>query len=413
MSSIVIMAGGTGGHVFPGLAVADELSSRGWTVNWFGTADKMEAATVPKYGYPIHFIDIAGVRGKGLTHKLMTPFKLVKAVIASRRLLKKLKPKVVLGMGGYASGPGAIAAYTLGIPLVLHEQNAIFGLTNRYLSKLAALVLCGFNMQINRDHNKAPASALFVGNPIRRVFADIPEKVRQSDANDKCEAINILIVGGSLGALALNQIVPKVLKDISSAKVLNVWHQSGKGKAEPVKEAYQALFAQPLLKDTEDFASAGNASEAGVQVRVSEFIDKVESAYAWADIVICRAGALTVAEVSAAGRVAVFVPLPIAVDDHQTFNAQNLSEQGAAILIQQHDLAEQLPVHLHRLVAEPSVRYEIARKAKSLAQMNATRDVADYCASLIGNGMALNNSANDLNKVSKINKKESTTNEQD
>ena len=377
MPSIVIMAGGTGGHVFPGLAVAQELEQRKWQINWFGTADKMEAQIVPKFGYDIHFLDIAGLRGKGLLVKLTTPFKLLKAIFAARRILKKLKPDVVLGMGGYASGPGGIAAYTLGIPIVLHEQNAVFGLTNRYLAKIASLVLCGFDTSVNPQLSKAPKTSVYVGNPIREGFNHITPK-----ASVQSQALNVLIVGGSLGALALNQIVPKVLKEMSGEHEFNVWHQTGATKSAPVNDDY-AEYANIVAKHTNE-QDESVQSKAKPQVMVTEFIEDVEQAYEWADVVICRAGALTVAEVAAAGRVAIFVPLPIAVDDHQTQNAENLAKQGAAIVIQQPELESTLKQSLTRLFTENDYRENMAQKAKKLSQPEATQKVADYCASLIG-----------------------------
>ena len=366
MPKIVIMAGGTGGHVFPGLAVAQELKQRNWQVDWFGTADKMEAQVVPKFGFDIHFLKIAGFRGKGLWQKFTIPFKLLGAVFAARKILKALKPNLVLGMGGYASGPGGIAAYTLGIPIILHEQNAVFGATNRYLAKIASLTLCGFDTRINPQLSKAPKHTVFVGNPIRSGFMDIPAIDSQRE-NKR----NILIVGGSLGALALNQIVPKVLIELAKNHEFNVWHQSGVNKSEPVEQAYRSL-------------SQADASSESSTIKISEFIDDVEQAYAWADIVICRAGALTVAEVSAAGRVAIFVPLPIAVDDHQTQNAENLAQQDAAIVIQQGQLEAHLANALIPLLTDTEYRESMANKAKTLSQAEATQKVADYCSSLIG-----------------------------
>jgi UDP-N-acetylglucosamine--N-acetylmuramyl-(pentapeptide) pyrophosphoryl-undecaprenol N-acetylglucosamine transferase len=311
---------------------------------------------VPKHGYPIHFIRIAGLRGKGLLRKLTMPFTLFKAVWQSRNKLKALSPDVVLGMGGYASGPGGLAAYTLGIPIVLHEQNAVFGLTNRYLAKIADTVLCGFDTSRNRIKSKAPDGALYVGNPIRSGFNQIPNIATHSE-----ESKNILIVGGSLGALALNQIVPPILLHLREQFALNIWHQTGAGKDEPVIKAY---------------AQSDN-------VRITEFIDEVESAYDWADIVICRAGALTVAEVAAAGRVAIFVPLPIAVDDHQTLNADNLASQGAAYLIQQSELEAKLADTLSTLLREPSTLRAMANKAKASSLANASEVVARYCQQLV------------------------------
>jgi UDP-N-acetylglucosamine--N-acetylmuramyl-(pentapeptide) pyrophosphoryl-undecaprenol N-acetylglucosamine transferase len=356
MSKIVIMAGGTGGHVFPGLAVAEILASKGWSIDWFGTAEKMEAQLVPKHGFNIHFIDIAGLRNKGWLRKLTMPVVLFKALLQARKKLKQLRPDVVLGMGGYASGPGGLAAYTLGIPLVVHEQNAVFGLTNRYLAKVADKVLCGFDVSLNKARSKAPSNTIFVGNPIRKGFAHIP-----AITSHQSENTNILIVGGSLGALALNEIVPSILLDLRKQHAISIWHQTGKDKLAPVELAY---------KDQDD-------------VITTEFIEDVESAYAWADIVICRAGALTVSEVSSAGRVAVFVPLPIAVDDHQTQNAENLARQNAAVLIRQSELKQNLADTLGRLLNDKVGVQEMGAKAKQLSLSDAGDAVAEHCISLV------------------------------
>ena len=369
MPSIVIMAGGTGGHVFPGLAVANELAKRQWQIDWFGTAEKMEAQLVPKHGFDIHFLKIAGVRGKGLVRKLMTPFSLFKAVMSARALLKNLKPDVVLGMGGYVSGPGGIAAYTMGIPIVLHEQNAVFGLTNRVLAKLATTVLSGFDTTKNLTQSKAPKHTIVVGNPIREGFNDIaPLSVPHAGQGNSTQHLNILVIGGSLGALALNETLPDILCRQHNNTPLNVTHQTGKGKHQAVQTAYDSYFsANPQTQEQEGVFS------------IVEFIDDMEAAYAWADILICRAGALTVAEVAASGRAAIFVPLPIAVDDHQTVNAESLSKHDAAIVIQQNTLAQTLPEALAKLCGDHDYRQNMATKAKSLSYPNAAEQVANHC----------------------------------
>nr|WP_136250325.1 undecaprenyldiphospho-muramoylpentapeptide beta-N-acetylglucosaminyltransferase [Ningiella ruwaisensis] len=357
--TIVIMAGGTGGHVFPGLAVADELSARGWQIEWFGTEDKMEAQAVPKHGYRIHFLPISGLRGKGIVRKLIMPFMLLKAVLKARQILKQLKADLVLGMGGYASGPGGIAAYTLRLPLVLHEQNAVFGMTNRYLSKIADEVLCGFDVSINQAQSKAPKRCRFVGNPIRASFSEVSELSIRKHTSRK--PVNILVVGGSLGALALNEQLPQIFTDQHAHTPLAIKHQSGKGKSQALIERYQSL---------------------GLDAEVLEFIEDVQAAYDWADLVICRAGALTVAEVAAAGRPAIFVPLPIAVDDHQSMNANYLVMQEAAFVVQQKQLKQELPMHLKILCENEALRNDMAKKARSLAKMDAAKHVADLCESL-------------------------------
>jgi len=350
---LIIMAGGTGGHVFPGLAVAKQMNKQGWHIEWIGTRDKMEADLVPKHGFNINFIDIGGVRGKSILTKLLTPFKLLSALVQSLRLLRRIKPNAVLGMGGYASGPGGIAAWLLRIPLVIHEQNAVFGMTNHYLAKVAKHTLTGFDLSTTMASTKItkslPTNMIYVGNPIREAFFNIPAKSNV----DASASVNILIVGGSLGALALNQSVPKALQMLAKELKIKVKHQSGKNKQEQVKIDYQSMS----------------------NVEVIEFIDNMEAAFSWADIIICRAGALTVAEVAGAGRVALFVPLPIAVDDHQTANAKYLSDKGAAILIPQPELDTSLLTHLHELCASSSIRNGIASKAKACANTHATSQV--------------------------------------
>lgn len=351
MPRLLIMAGGTGGHVFPGLAVAKHMKSLDWQVDWMGTADKMEADIVPKHGYCIHFINISGLRGKGFRTKLKTPFRLLNAFLQARTIIKLLKPDAVLGMGGYASGPGGLAAYTLGIPIVVHEQNAVFGMTNKYLSKLAAFTLTGFDLRCSKQGANHKKNLHFVGNPIREGFFAIEEN--QINAN---QATNILIVGGSLGALALNQKVPPVLKKLILKFKLAVKHQSGQGKQDEVLKAYSDL----------------------PNCEVIEFIDDMEAVFAWADIIICRSGALTVAEVAGAGRAAIFVPLPIAVDDHQTANAKSLSDNQAAILLPQSDIEEKLKEHLLALCEHPNHRIQMGKNAHHLAPRNATYKVAEF-----------------------------------
>lgn len=354
----LIMAGGTGGHVFPGLAVALELKSSGWSIDWLGTADRMEATLVPKYQIPIHFIKISGARGKSLVAKLLIPFKLMFALMQSVLVIHKLKPDVVIGMGGYASGPGALAAKLMGVPLVIHEQNAVFGMTNKYLSKIAKLVLTGFDVSEQANTLGIQHKTYFIGNPIRPEFNHIPLKQTTSES----AAVNILIVGGSLGALALNQVLPNVLMDLNTQSQICIVHQTGKGKFEAVKEAY---------KTTQN-------------VKIEEFIDDMPSALEWSDIVICRAGALTVAEVAASGRVGVFVPLPIAVDDHQTKNAESLVIHSAAVIVQQNALAGELSSVLVDLIDNHEKRSSMAETAKNVAKPDATNQAIHLIYQAIG-----------------------------
>ncbi len=359
--TMLIMAGGTGGHVFPGIAVADELSKREWKIHWLGTAARMEAQIVPKAGYPISFIDVAGVRGNGFVRLAKAPFQIIKAILQARKVLKSVDPQVVLGMGGFASGPGGIAAWLRGIPVVLHEQNALPGMTNKILAKVANKVLTGFANTFPKQ-NEQTDKYQWVGNPVRKDFATINRK-SHTDLAER-EHINLLIVGGSLGAKALNDGVPNSIRGLSG---LNIHHQCGKGHLQAVEENYASLL------------SANNT------VQVMEFIDDMANAYQWADMVICRAGALTVAEVAMAGVPAVFVPLPHAVDDHQTKNAETLSNVGAAYLLTQNELAQnKLNTLLEKLLTSPEQLVKMGMAAKTLAKPDATKTVADICESIAG-----------------------------
>ncbi|MEP4888509.1 MAG: undecaprenyldiphospho-muramoylpentapeptide beta-N-acetylglucosaminyltransferase [Aliiglaciecola sp.] len=353
--TILIMAGGTGGHVFPGIAVAKELQQRNWRIHWLGTAARMEADIVPKAGFEISFIDVAGVRGNGIVRLLKAPFQIIHSVYQALQVIKQTKPDVVLGMGGFASGPGGIAAWLRGVPLVVHEQNALPGLTNKVLAKLAKRVLTGFNQAFGEQSEK---KYNWVGNPVRSDFANLPEK---QTSDDTC---NILIVGGSLGASALNTYVPPALAGIDNVQVR---HQTGKGHQQAVVDTYQQVWPD------------------SANWQVSEFIDDMAEAYAWADVVICRAGALTVAEVAMVGVAAIFVPLPHAVDDHQTMNARALVDHHAAVLLPQPQLEEGgLKVIIQQLVNDGKSRVIMGQKAKALAKPQATKTVSDICATLGG-----------------------------
>jgi UDP-N-acetylglucosamine--N-acetylmuramyl-(pentapeptide) pyrophosphoryl-undecaprenol N-acetylglucosamine transferase len=350
---LLVMAGGTGGHVFPGLAVADHLTKHGWQVQWLGTANRMEAQLVPKHGYKIDFIDVAGVRGNGIIRLLKAPFQIIKSFFQARKVIKQFSPNVVLGMGGFASGPGGIAAWSSGIPLVLHEQNAVPGLTNKILAKFAQQVLTGFNQTFPAQLKATESKYLWVGNPVREAFNVIAAKL-QTDS-----PIRILVVGGSLGAQVLNQEVPKALVNLANYEVR---HQCGAGHMIQVEQAYKEQIGDKA------------------QWYVEEFITDVSAAFCWADIVICRAGALTVAEISAAGRASIFVPLPHAVDDHQTKNARALADIGAALLCPQQNLLKgELVELLQSLFASPNRLVKMGNLARTLAKHDATEKVAAYC----------------------------------
>ena len=351
---IVIMAGGTGGHVFPGLAVAHRLQADDWQVHWLGTPDRMEAELVPAHGFPIEFINIRGLRNHGLVRKLLAPSQIIKAILQALVILRRIKPDVVLGMGGYAAGPGGVAAKLLGIPLVLHEQNAAAGLTNRLLAKIASRILMGFEGAFPLTERSR-----VVGNPVRDEFLQLaqqPLKHYQAGA-----VLKILIVGGSLGARALNQVVPNALAKLNKVEIR---HQSGKGNASQVTDLYQSLGV--------------------TTVTVSEFISDMSAAYDWADLLICRAGALTVAEVAAASIPAVFVPLPHAVDDHQTRNAESLTSRGAAVLMPQKEMtADKLAALIAQWQSDPRQLQKMAQLSRAAAILNATDRVVSECKALI------------------------------
>ncbi|MEA9391784.1 undecaprenyldiphospho-muramoylpentapeptide beta-N-acetylglucosaminyltransferase [Acerihabitans sp. TG2] len=299
---LMVMAGGTGGHVFPGLAVAHYLMAQGWQVGWLGTADRMEADLVPKNGIEINFIKISGLRGKGLRAQLAAPVRIWRAVRQAKAIIRAFQPDVVLGMGGYVSGPGGLAAWLCGVPIVLHEQNGIAGLTNRWLAKIAKKVLQAFP--------GAFANAEVVGNPVRTDVLALPlPAVRLAGRQGP---VRVLVIGGSQGARILNQTMPGVAARLGER--ITLWHQVGKGALDTVNQAY---------------AAAGQGGH-----NVTEFIEDMAQAYAWADVVVCRAGALTVSEIAAAGLPAIFVPFQHK-DRQQYWNAKPLEQAGAARIIEQ------------------------------------------------------------------------------
>ena len=354
--TLLVMAGGTGGHIFPGIAVAEHLQAQGWNVHWLGTAKRMEASLVPEHGFEISFINIAGLRNKSWPELIKFPFKLMQSVVQSMRVIYRVKPDVVLGMGGYASAPGGFAAWLMSKPLVLHEQNAVAGMTNRFLARLASKVLSAFPGAFRKGINYQ-----VVGNPLRKAITNIESNIPSQPSTSK----RVLVVGGSLGAQVLNTVVPQTMNQIK-VQNLNVWHQTGKGNKETVTASYQ---------------NYGLDEE---QIKVSEFIDDMAEAYSWADVVICRAGALTVSELAMAGKPAVFIPLPHAVDDHQTKNANYLVGKGAAKLIAQKDFTgTTLAQTLNSLFISDSVLQSMSRAAHNAAHVNATKAVAEVCKELL------------------------------
>lgn len=350
--NLLVMAGGTGGHVFPGLAVADKLKQQGWQVRWLGTADRMEAQLVPEHGYEIDFIDIAGVRGNGLKRLLLAPFKIIKSILQARAVLKKNNIKLVLGMGGFASGPGGIAAWSMGIPVILHEQNAAAGLTNRILSRFSKKVLMGFPNAF-QSHK-----AELVGNPVRENLIKLPEKT----ISESSAPLKALVVGGSLGAKVLNDLLPNVLANFSDSQI-SIIHQTGKQHYQSVVNAYQ---------------------ENKVSADVRAFISDMDEVYKWADVIICRAGALTVSEIAVVGLPAIFIPLPHAVDDHQTKNTQQLVDLQAALLIPQKELNKQLlSDYLQKFSQNRELLKNMSENCKKAAIVDATQRVAHICQELV------------------------------
>ena len=347
---VLIMAGGTGGHVFPALAVADELRARGVPVVWLGTHKGIEARVVKKAGYQIEWLSITGLRGKSTATLLLAPVRLVIACSQAFKVLWQRKPCAVLGMGGFTAGPGGLMAWLMRKPLVIHEQNAVAGLTNRILARLAGNVLEAFPHTFKR---KTQA----VGNPVRTDIQQLTEPRTRLASHDG--ALRVLVIGGSLGAVRLNQIVPEAIAKIASEARPQIWHQTGLANLELAQQGY---------------------NEHGVEARVDAFIDDMAEAYNWADLVICRAGAMTIFELAAAGVGAILIPYPYAVDDHQTANANYLVDAGAAILKQQSELSsEWLSDTIVKLTQQRDSLVNMAVAARSMAKPNAAVQVADCC----------------------------------
>ena len=351
---VLIMAGGTGGHVFPALAVARDLMGQGAEVRWLGTKQGIEAKIIPNEQIAIDWISVAGLRGKGLLSWVTAPFKLMTALTQALKVVREYKPNVVLGMGGFASGPGGLAAWILRKPLLVHEQNAVAGLTNKLLSPLAVKVVQAFPSAF-----KTRTNVITAGNPVRKEIAELaPPEQRLADREG---ALRVLVVGGSLGAKVFNDNVPKALAQLAETSRPEVWHQTGVKHLDSTQQAYQA---------------------SDVDARVEPFIEDMAEAYAWSDIVLCRSGALTVSELAAAGVASVLVPYPYAVDDHQTQNAKYLSDQRAAVLMPQPELTAESLSELFRKFNSKESREELltmAVAARQLAKTDATRQVAHMC----------------------------------
>ncbi|MDH0287899.1 undecaprenyldiphospho-muramoylpentapeptide beta-N-acetylglucosaminyltransferase [Pseudomonas sp. GD04087] len=348
--NVLIMAGGTGGHVFPALACAREFQARGYSVHWLGTPRGIENDLVPKAGLPLHLINVSGLRGKGIKSLLRAPFDLLKSLFQALGVVRQLKPVCVLGLGGYVTGPGGLAAKLSGVPLVIHEQNAVAGTANRSLAPLAKRVCEAFP-----DTFDSSAKRLTTGNPVR------VELFLEEDARAPLQGrrVNLLVLGGSLGAEPLNKLLPEALAQVSAEIRPAIRHQAGRQHDEITAERYRA---------------------AGVEADVAPFIADMAAAYVWADLVICRAGALTVSELTAAGLPSFLVPLPHAIDDHQTKNAEFLVREGAAHLLPQKSTsAADLAAQLSEVLMHPDSLTRMAARARSLAKPEATRTVVDAC----------------------------------
>ena len=347
----LIVAGGTGGHIFPALAVAEALRERGFEPHWLGSIGGMEATLIPRHQIPFTGIRVSGIRGKGLGRILLSPINILRATVASIRAILRIRPVVVLGMGGFVSGPCGLAAFLCRRPLIIHEQNSIPGITNRLLSLIATRTLVAY------PGSFAPSPRVLVtGNPLR---GEIARLVNVARAVRPGNPLRVLVLGGSLGARSLNQTVPGALRLLAQHHALEVLHQSG------ARDVEQTLG---LYRDTT------------LAARVLPFIEDMASAYEWADLVICRAGALTLAEICAAALPAVLIPYPHAVDDHQTRNAQHLAERGAAMVLADATLdAPRLVECLQPLLADPALREAMAAAARRLARPDATEAVVNCC----------------------------------
>ncbi len=358
---ILVTAGGTGGHVYPGLAVARALIEQNIPVIWMGTHKGLEARVIPAAGIEMAWLDVNGLRGKGLTALLVAPINLVRALFQSIKIMRQHRPVAVLGMGGFVAGPGGLVASLMGIPVIIHEQNAIAGLTNKLLSRFSKKILEGFPQTFGNDSGSTKQSKIIaVGNPVRKDISEIvsPEKrlITRKGAS------RLLIIGGSLGAQALNETVPQALAILDKKSRPIVRHQAGKDKDETTRADYKAV---------------------GVDATVTPFIEDMAEAYEWADLIICRAGALTIAEVAAAGLASILVPYPYAVDDHQSANAAYLADNDAAILMPQTKFTKKSASEiLQSLLSDRERLLDMSIKARALAKPTATAEVAAICAQL-------------------------------
>jgi UDP-N-acetylglucosamine--N-acetylmuramyl-(pentapeptide) pyrophosphoryl-undecaprenol N-acetylglucosamine transferase len=356
---ILIMAGGTGGHVFPALAVAERLLSQGWDIHWLGTRAGLEASIVPKANIPVHYISVKGLRKNGILGWCLAPVRLLRALFQSVNIIHQLKPNIVLGMGGFIAGPGGLAAWLLRCPLIIHEQNAILGLTNRVLSHLATRVLEAFPGAF-----KAKAKAIYTGNPIREALLAVPApavRFAERRLKEPTDPLRLLVLGGSLGAVALNEVCPAAIQKLSVENRPLVRHQTG-------------------VKNDAVIKTKASYELAGISARVEPFIEDMASAYGWADLVLCRSGALTVTELATVGVGSILVPYPFAVDNHQTANGRFLEKAGAAKIIDQSRLsAENLAELFLELFSDRDRLLKMAEAAFNGAKRSAVTEISRYC----------------------------------
>lgn len=353
---IMIMAGGSGGHIFPGLAVAEALLARGRDVVWLGTERGLESRLVPERGIEIEWISISGIRRSGFGAWALAPFRIARAVCQALAVLKRRQPAAVLGVGGFVSGPGGVAAWLSRTPLVLHEQNAVAGTANRWLARFADRIFEAFPGSFAARFN-----AVTIGNPVRRAILSAAAARSPLGGGPATARPRLLVIGGSQGALVLNEIVPRALARLPEGERPLVRHQGGR-TLEAAEQAYR---------------------EAGVEAETTDFISDIAAAYVWADLVIARAGAISLAELAAAGLAAILVPLPSAVDDHQRLNAEFFARAGAAVVLPQAELdAERLARELKRLLADPESLRAMGERARILARTDAAERLADACLEL-------------------------------
>ncbi len=355
---VLIMAGGTGGHVYPALAIADYLRTRGMSLCWLGTSNGLESRVVPQNNIELLTIKISGLRGKHIFRWLFAPFTILAAIVSSLKIMINLKPSMVIGLGGFVSGPGGIAAWILRIPLLIHEQNSIAGLTNRLLSPFAKTVMQAFPYTFNGKN------VVTTGNPVR---VEIIKRAIEEENNKRIgsqKSLRLLILGGSLGAKALNEIIPQVLGSLSKEINVNIIHQTGTAHIESTVKIYHSTDLKPY--------------------KVEPYIEDMAQAYAWADLVICRSGALTVSEVSVMGLPSIFIPYPYAVDDHQTTNARYLTDAGGGVLLPQTELNKQRLAELITYFHDNrDALVEMSNIAKRKASPDATETIGNLCLGVL------------------------------